>query len=67
MNATIRELEARAPSDALCRNALAEIDRLREAVLDLTRICEAVRFTAGLGKGQMERVERAKALTRRDT
>lgn len=29
---------------------------------DLTRICDAVRYTAGLGKGQLERIEAAKKL-----
>ena len=29
---------------------------------DVTRICEAVRFTSGLGKHQWERVEAAKRL-----
>lgn len=28
----------------------------------VTRICEAMRYTAGLGKTQMERIEKAKAV-----
>jgi hypothetical protein len=29
---------------------------------DVVRICKAMRFTVGLGKGQIERIERAEAL-----
>lgn len=53
------------PTKLVCpaiQAADAKINGLCAAVLDLARICEAVRFTTGLGKGQMERIERAKAL-----
>ena len=36
--------------------------QLRARLGDVIRICEAVRYTAGLGKGQVERLERAKAI-----
>ena len=43
--------------------ALAETNaRLLVRLQDVTRICDAVRYTAGLGKHQQERVESAKAL-----
>lgn len=32
------------------------------AITDLARLCEAVRYTSGLGKGQWERVEKARAI-----
>lgn len=32
------------------------------AINDLARICEALRYTSGLGKRQMERVEKALAV-----
>jgi len=32
------------------------------AILDLARMLEAVRYTTGLGKNQMERVERARKI-----
>lgn len=32
------------------------------AIEDLARICDAVRYTAGLGKKQMERVEKARVI-----
>lgn len=32
------------------------------AIEDLARICDAVRHTAGLGKKQMERVEKARVI-----
>ena len=47
----------------------AVIERLEDrevelvaALKDVCRICEAVRYTAGLGKHQWERVEKARAL-----
>lgn len=39
--------------------------RLGEAIgsiLDLARMCEAVRYTSGLGKNQWDRVEKARAV-----
>lgn len=48
-----------APSRELMEGAILE---LSDAVANLGRICEAVRFTAGLGKGQMERVTHAQSL-----
>lgn len=33
-----------------------------DALLDLARICDAVRYSAGLGKGQLERVEKARTI-----
>lgn len=38
-----------------------EVD-LVAALKDICRICEAVRYTAGLGRHQWERVEKARAL-----
>lgn len=38
------------------------VDELSAAVMDLVRICEAVRYTSGLGRHQWERVEKARAL-----
>ncbi len=35
--------------------------QLAGSLVDVVRICEALRFTAGLGKNQMERIDRAKA------
>lgn len=35
---------------------------LSAALKDICRICEAVRYTAGLGRHQWERVEKARAL-----
>lgn len=34
--------------------------RLAESLSDVVRICEALRYTAGLGKNQLERIEHAK-------
>jgi len=35
---------------------------LLTSLKDVTRILDVVRYTAGLGKGQLERLERAKAV-----
>lgn len=35
--------------------------KLLDSLQEVVRICEAVRYTTGLGKNQLERVERAKA------
>lgn len=47
---------------------LAEQDKkiaaMGDAINDLARMLEAVRYTTGLGAKQMERIERAKALVR---
>lgn len=32
------------------------------SILDLARMCEAVRYTSGLGRSQWERVEKARAV-----
>jgi hypothetical protein len=39
-----------------------EIEELRAALADTLRMLEAVRYTTGLGKGQMERIAKARAL-----
>ncbi len=39
-----------------------EIGQLQESLSDLLRICDAVRFSVGFGKNQMERINKAKAL-----
>ena len=44
-----------------CRQAAAIIRELEESLRRLMPLLEAVRYTAGLGKSQMERVEKAKA------
>lgn len=44
--------------EALAYDRSALLLRLK----DMTRICEAVRYTSGLGKHQWERVEAAKKL-----
>lgn len=48
-----------APSSGQLEAAILE---LSDAVANLGRICEAVRYTAGLGKGQLERVKHAQSL-----
>ena len=35
--------------------------RLADSLAEVVRICEAMRYTAGLGKNQLERIARAKA------
>lgn len=44
----------------------SEVSALKEAIRSLLPIIEAVRYTAGLGKNQMARVEAVKALVARD-
>lgn len=50
---------ATAPRDTLAKMDGHLCASLR-AIADLARMLEAVRYTAGLGKGQWERVERAR-------
>ena len=40
-------------------------DALAAALADMLRIIEAYRYSAGLGRGQTERFERAKAIAAR--
>ena len=67
--ATIAELEKEvvllraANSDA--RRIADEREAFRQSLADIIRIVEAMRYTAGLGKGQLERFEKAKALLAR--
>ena len=52
MNGTMNELQRERKTNA---DLLASLQ-------DVVRICEAMRYTAGLGKNQVERIEKAKAL-----
>lgn len=59
------ELSPSAASKNLSADKIKLEARLGEtigAVLDLARMCEAVRYSAGLGKHQWERVEKARAI-----
>jgi hypothetical protein len=38
--------------------------KILDSLKSLVTICEAVRFSVGLGKNQLERIERAKKLIR---
>ena len=40
---------------------------LLDSLRDVTRIVEAMRYTAGLGKGQKERLEKARAVIAKAT
>ena len=46
---------------------IAAAPDLLEALQDITRICEAVRFPVGLGKGQLARIEKARAVIAKAT
>lgn len=41
---------------------IAAAPELLASLQEVIRICEAMRYTAGLGRNQLERIERAKAL-----
>lgn len=40
-------------------------DDMLRSLKDIVRICEAIRYTVGLGKGQLDRIDRAKAIIKR--
>lgn len=44
---------------------LEELPRLLESLQDVIRICKAMRYTVGLGKNQLERIERAEAVIKK--
>jgi hypothetical protein len=59
--ATVDSFEGAVNHDTNAR-LIAASPALLNSLEEVVRICEAMRYTVGLGKNQLERIERAKAV-----